>query len=78
MTNDLIETSDEIMPHMHVFDAFMLRRNLDPGRAGRMAITNAIVAPQTQDTLPWTGHLLFNSMASPLDEMMLVRDITCR
>ncbi len=29
-TNDLIETSDEIMPHMHVYDAFHAESELIP------------------------------------------------
>ena len=50
-TNDLIETSDEIMPHMHVYDAFHAESELIPV-ARLNGITNAIVAPQNQDTLP--------------------------
>jgi imidazolonepropionase-like amidohydrolase len=50
-TNDLIETSDEIMPHMHVYDAFHAESELIPV-ARLNGITNAIVAPQSQDTLP--------------------------
>ena len=30
MTNDLVETSDEIMPHMHVSDAFHAESALIP------------------------------------------------
>src|SRR6202162_721719 len=30
MTNDLVETSDEIMPHMHVYDAFHAESALIP------------------------------------------------
>ena len=43
-TNDLIETSDEIMPHMHVYDAFHAESELIPV-ARLNGITNAIVAP---------------------------------
>ncbi len=31
MTNDLVETSDEIMPHMHVYDAFHAGVGADSG-----------------------------------------------
>jgi imidazolonepropionase-like amidohydrolase len=51
MTNDLIEKSDEIMPHMHVYDAFHAETDLIPV-ARINGITNAIVAPANQDTLP--------------------------
>jgi hypothetical protein len=51
MTNDQIEMSDEIMPHMHVYDAFHAETALIP--VDRVnGITNAIVAPAGQDTLP--------------------------
>src|SRR5258708_469459 len=30
MTNDLVESSDEIMPHMHVYDAFHAETELIP------------------------------------------------
>src|SRR5438445_12335392 len=53
MTNDLIELSDEIMPHMHVYDAFQAESELIPV-ARLNGITNAIVAPASKDTLP--GH----------------------
>src|SRR2546423_614170 len=43
MTNDLVETSDEIMPHMHVADAFHAESSLIP--VTRLnGITNAVVA----------------------------------
>ena len=51
MTNDQIEMSDEIMPHMHVYDAFHAETALIP--VSRVnGITNAIVAPEAKDTLP--------------------------
>jgi imidazolonepropionase-like amidohydrolase len=50
-TNDRIELSDEIMPHMHVCDAFHAESELIP--VTRLnGITNAIVAPDSYDTLP--------------------------
>ena len=51
MTNDLVEMSDEIMPHMHVYDAFHAESVLIPV-ARLNGITNAIVAPESADTIP--------------------------
>jgi len=72
-TNDLIEKSDEIMPHMHVYDAFHAESELIP--VTRLnGITNAIVAPENSDTLP--GQDSFVQLAGPsASEMLLVRDI---
>ncbi|PYX08225.1 MAG: amidohydrolase [Acidobacteria bacterium] len=73
MTNDLVEPSDEIMPHMHVYDAFHAESELIPV-ARLNGITNAIVAPQNKDTLP--GQDSFVQLdGRPSDEMLLVRDI---
>jgi len=73
MTNDLVETSDEIMPHMHVYDAFHLESALIP--VTRLnGITNAIVAPANRDTLP--GQDSFVQLAGrTAEEALLVRDI---
>lgn len=72
-TNDLIEISDEIMPHMHVYDAFHAESELIPV-ARLNGITNAIVAPQNQDTLP--GQDAFVQLdGKSANEMLLVRDI---
>jgi imidazolonepropionase-like amidohydrolase len=73
MTNDLIETSDEIMPHMHVYDAFHAESALIPV-ARLNGITNAIVAPQSQDTLPGQDSFVQLGGKSS-NEMLLVRDI---
>src|SRR6185369_16073225 len=51
MTNDLVEPSDEIMPHMHTADAFHAETALIPV-ARVNGVTNAIVAPTSTDTLP--------------------------
>jgi len=72
-TNDLIETSDEIMPHMHVYDAFHAESELIPV-ARLNGITNAIVAPQSQDTLPGQDSFIQLDGRSAND-MLLVRDI---
>ena len=72
-TNDLVEASDEIMPHMHVYDAFHAETELIPV-ARLNGITNAIVAPDSRDTLP--GQDSFIQLAGPsAREMLLVRDI---
>jgi len=73
MTNDEIEMSDEIMPHMHVYDAFHAETALIP--VTRLnGITNAVVAPASGDTLP--GQDSFIQLAGPsATEMLLVRDI---
>ncbi len=73
MTNDRIELSDEIMPHMHVYDAFHAESELIPVTRIN-GITNAIVAPDSEDTLP--GQDSFVQLAgSSAADMLLVRDI---
>lgn len=72
-TNDLVEPSDEIMPHMHVADAFHAESALIPV-ARYNGITNAIVAPESRDTLP--GQDSFIQLAgADASHMLLVRDI---
>jgi imidazolonepropionase-like amidohydrolase len=74
MTNDMIESSDEIMPHMHVYDAFHAESELIPV-ARVNGITNAIVAPANGDTLP--GQDIFIQLdGKSAKEMILVRDVT--
>lgn len=72
-TNDLIESSDEIMPHMHVYDAFHAESELIP--VTRLnGVTNAIIAPDSKDTLP--GQDSFVQLAGKSSEdMVLIRDI---
>ncbi|MCU1284219.1 MAG: amidohydrolase [Acidobacteriales bacterium] len=74
MTNDMVEASDEIMPHMHVTDAFHAESELIP--VTRMnGVTNAIVSPSSRDTLP--GQMAFIQLdGRSSDEMLLVRDIS--
>jgi imidazolonepropionase-like amidohydrolase len=73
MTNDLVEPSDEIMPHMHVYDAFHAETALIPV-ARLNGITNAIVAPESEDTLP--GQDSFIQLAGrDSTEMLLIRDV---
>src|SRR6478736_10291151 len=72
-TNDELEASDEIMPHMHVYDAFHAETALIPVTRIN-GITNAIVAPASGDTLP--GQDSFIQLAGPsAAEMLVVRDI---
>lgn len=72
MTNDLVEMSDEIMPHMHTAEAFHAESVLIP--VARMnGITNAVVAPESADTLP--GQDSFIQLAGAnATEMLLIRD----
>jgi imidazolonepropionase-like amidohydrolase len=73
MTNDLVEASEEIMPHMHTAEAFHAETTLIP--VARMnGITNAIVAPESRDTLPGQDSFIQLAGASA-NEMLLVRDI---
>jgi imidazolonepropionase-like amidohydrolase len=72
-TNDRIEMSDEIMPHMHVYDAFHAESELIPVTRIN-GVTNAIVAPDSADTLPGQDSFVQLAGASAAD-MLLVRDI---
>jgi imidazolonepropionase-like amidohydrolase len=72
-TNDLIEMSDEIMPHMRTWEAFHAESTLIP--VARMnGITNAIVAPSSGDTLPGQDSFIQLAGASAT-EMLLIRDL---
>jgi imidazolonepropionase-like amidohydrolase len=73
MTDDTSEPSDEIMPHMHVYDAFHAETALIPV-ARINGVTNAVVAPGAGDTLP--GQDAFIQLAGKAaDEMLVVRDV---
>ena len=73
MTNDLVEPSDEIMPHMHVYDAFHAESELIPVTRFN-GVTNAIVAPDSRDTLP--GQDSFVQLAGKsAEDMLLLRDV---
>src|SRR5207245_1358043 len=66
--NDRIELTDEIMPHMHVYEAFHAESELIP--VTRLnGVTNAIVAPDSTDTLP--GQDSFVQLAGPSAAEML-------
>jgi len=72
MTNDLVEMSDEIMPHMHTAEAFHAESALIP--VARMnGITNAVIAPEGSDTLPGQDSFIQLDGASATG-MLLIRD----
>jgi imidazolonepropionase-like amidohydrolase len=72
-TNDLIEPSDEIMPHMHTAEAFHAESALIPV-ARLNGITNAVVAPASGNTLPGQDSFIQLAGASA-SEMLLIRDL---
>ena len=73
MTNDLVERSDEIMPHMHVYDAFHSDTELIPV-ARLNGITNAVVAPASEDTV--AGQDIFIQLyGADRDQMIMGRDV---
>jgi imidazolonepropionase-like amidohydrolase len=72
-SNDLAEPSDEIMPHMHVADAFLSETELIPV-ARLNGITNAVVAPASNDTV--AGQDIFIQLAGvDREHMILGRDV---
>ncbi|HET6935657.1 MAG TPA: amidohydrolase family protein [Candidatus Angelobacter sp.] len=73
MTNDTLEPSDEIMPHMHVYDAFHAETALIPVTRIN-GITNAIVAPSEDDTLSGQDSMI-QLAGKSATEMLIVRDI---
>ncbi|MGH9603545.1 MAG: amidohydrolase family protein, partial [Terriglobales bacterium] len=72
-TNDLVEPSDPITPHMHVSDAFHAETELIP-EARLNGVTNAIVAPTKRNTLPGQSSFIQLDGRSR-DQMLLVTDI---
>src|SRR5271166_2851083 len=72
-TNDLAEPSDEIMPHMHVADAFHAETELIPV-ARLNGVTNAVVAPASNDSI--AGQDIFIQLyGRDRDQMILGRDV---
>jgi imidazolonepropionase-like amidohydrolase len=72
VNSDLVETSDEIFPNMHVYDAFHAESERIP-IVRFNGITNAIVAPASEDTMP--GQDIFIQLAGKdRDAMILARD----
>jgi imidazolonepropionase-like amidohydrolase len=73
MSNDLSEPSDEIMPHMHVADAFHAETELIPV-ARLNGVTNAVVAPGTEDSV--AGQDIFIQLTvGNRDQLILGRDV---
>ena len=73
MTNDVVEPSDNITPHMHVYDAFHAESELIPVTRVN-GVTNVIVTPTMRNTLP--GQASFYQLdGSSSEQMLLVRDI---
>jgi imidazolonepropionase-like amidohydrolase len=73
VNNDLVETSEEIFPNMHVYDAFHAETERIP-IARFNGITNAIVAPIDSDTMP--GQSMFIQLAGrDRDAMILTKDV---
>ena len=71
-TNDLAEPSDEIMPHMHVADAFHSETELIPV-ARLNGVTNAVVAPASDDSI--AGQDIFIQLYGSRQQMMLGTDV---
>jgi imidazolonepropionase-like amidohydrolase len=72
-SNDLVERSDEIMPHMHVYDAFHSETMLIPV-ARLNGVTNAVVAPASDDSV--SGQDIFIQLAGrDRDDMIMGRDV---
>ncbi|MCI0352924.1 MAG: amidohydrolase family protein [Acidobacteriales bacterium] len=71
-TNDMVETSDEIMPHMHVYDAFHAESDVIPVTRIN-GVTNVVVVPDAQDSVP--GQDSFVQLdGRNAEEMILIRD----
>src|ERR1700722_2764484 len=74
VNNDLVETSDEIFPQMHVYDAFHAETEHIPIDRFN-GITTAIVAPRGSDTMPGQDTLI-QLAGRARDQMILARDIS--
>ena len=71
-TNDTVETSDEIMPHMHAYDAFHAESDVIPVTRYN-GVTDVVVVPEPQDSVP--GQDSFVQLdGRNADEMILLRD----
>jgi imidazolonepropionase-like amidohydrolase len=73
VNSDLVELSEEIFPQMHVYDAFHAETERIPVTRFN-GITNAIVAPESRDTMP--GQDIFIQLAGrDRDEMVITKDV---
>jgi imidazolonepropionase-like amidohydrolase len=72
VNSDLVETSEEIFPQMHVYDAFHAETERIPVDRFN-GVTNAIVAPDSEDTMP--GQDIFIQLAGvDRDTMIITKD----
>jgi len=74
VNNDLVESSEEIFPQMHVYDAFHAETEHIPIDRFN-GITTAIVAPRGSDTMPGQDTLI-QLAGRDRDQMILTRDIS--
>ena len=73
VNSDLVETSEEIYPQMHVYDAFHAETERIPIDRFN-GVTNAIVAPESTDTMP--GQDIFIQLAGrDRDTMIVTKDV---
>jgi len=73
VNSDLVETSEEIFPQMHVYDAFHAETERIPV-ARFNGVTNAVVAPESEDTMP--GQDIFIQLAGrDRDTMIVTKDV---
>ena len=73
VNSDLVEASEEIFPQMHIYDAFHAETERIPIDRYN-GITNAIVAPESEDTMP--GQDIFIQLAGrDRDTMILTKDV---
>ncbi|WP_263384743.1 amidohydrolase family protein [Granulicella arctica] len=73
VNSDLVETSEEIYPQMHVYDAFHAETERIPIDRFN-GVTNAIVAPESSDTMP--GQDIFIQLAGrDRDTMIVTKDV---
>jgi imidazolonepropionase-like amidohydrolase len=73
MTVDKVERSDEITPQMHVYDGFHAESERIPITRVN-GITNALVLPGEQNTLPGQGSFI-QLDGGDRDDMLMVEDI---
>jgi imidazolonepropionase-like amidohydrolase len=73
MTRDTAETTDEIEPQMHVYDAFHAESARIPVERLN-GITNAVVAPAEADSLPGQDAII-KLYGKDRDSMILGRDV---
>lgn len=72
-SNDLVETSDEIEPHMHVADAFHAETVRIPVQRIN-GVTNAVVAPASEDSVAGQDSII-QLYGRDRDAMLLKRDV---